>query len=230
MPWGAPDSLSAQLPHAHTATLFPGAWSHCGTAIPISEAAEMDKFGSCTAEVQAAIQPKMLSSWGFLTGCNTHPSTAARGGLWVLSNAQTPSDLVWCPVHSALPDPKTWTKAWDVSPASLCHRLLCLSSCCWAAIASGNQHLMCHQYSEATPVSRSKVQGLDWQCLWLYLALIERAGWSGTAAEEGRRQTRGGRSSPGARQHSSLFHLEGFSEPCSMWPFTWAEKSDSRCW
>lgn len=142
-------------------------------------------------------------------------------GYWAIP---TPSDLMQCPVHSALPDPKTWTKAWDAYPASLCHRLLSLSSlCCWASIASGNQ-----QYSGAAPVSRSKVQWTG--SAFGYLKLIGRVESSGTSAEEGRKQTRRGRSSPGARQHSSLFYLECFSEPCSMWPFTWAEKSDSRCW
>lgn len=52
-----------------------------------------------------------------------------------------------------------------------------------------NQHLMCHQYSEATPVSRSKVQWTGSACG--SLKLLGRAGWSGTAAQEGRKQTRG---------------------------------------
>lgn len=76
--------------------------------------------------------------------------------------------------------------------------------------------------------SRSKVQWTGSACD--YLKLFGREGGSGTAAEEGRKQTRRGRSSPGVRQHFSLFYLERFSEPCSIWPFTWAEKSDSRCW
>lgn len=52
-----------------------------------------------------------------------------------------------------------------------------------------NQHLMCHQYSEATRASRSKVQWTGSACG--SLKLLGRVGWSGTAAEEGRKQTRG---------------------------------------
>lgn len=222
-----PDCLFAQLLHAQAATSFPRSWPQHGRAIPVFEAAEVDKFSRSSAEVRAALQLETPSSWGFL---------GAIGSLRVLSNPQTPSDLVQCPVCSETHHPETCTKPHGVCPALPCHWLLSPSSFwCHFFLLSSNSPL--ESASPVPPVLRiypcfqTSKRSRGWAggargCP----KLMGRRGQSGTAAEVGREGARGGRSSPDAGQHSFLFCLKGFSKPCSIWPFMWAVKSDSRCW
>lgn len=132
---------------------------------------------------------------------------ATTGGYWAIPRHHLISCDAQCIQPSLTPKHE---HVWDVCPASLCHRLLSPSSSCWAATASGKQHLICATSTQK--LSCLQIKGaVDWQCLWLSEThwksrVVKNCCTRGEEAHKGRQVFSWG------RQHS-LFHLEESEYP-----------------
>lgn len=135
--------------------------------------------------------------------------------LRVLSNHQTPCDLMRCLACSAIPRPKTCTNHWGACPAPPCCGLLSPSSWCHLLLLSCNS-----LWESASPVplalrsyssSQTRKRSRNWAgSAHGYPTLMGRGGWSGTAAEVGREGVEGCKSSPDVLLTALLILLEGF--------------------
>lgn len=131
--------------------------------------------------------------------------------------------------------PSTFSSPW---PQNTSRGLRCLPSITVPQVALSPLLLLlsCNSQesaSQVAPVLRScscfQIKGaVDWQCLWL-----SETHWKCRVLRDccrrGKEADKERQVFSWCQQHSSLFSLESFSEPCSVWPFTWAQKSDSRC-